>query len=240
MSVAKYLEWDSAFFGFPVASFSSHSNVEIDRELDELKKKGFQLVYLFVSEQFNQPETQLLERYGGFLADKKITFKIRLNNDLTWNHDPDVKINYYSKLNDSLVKLSILSGEYSRFKIDPNISETQFQELFTEWIRNSVSGKNAEYVLTYHTANKPEGFITLSYKNHRGKIGLISVSDQIQNKGIGTSLIHAVFVLCKQRGIKDLEVVTQSDNHIACNFYRKNGFVRHQLQYVYHFWLNTK
>ncbi len=222
MLTVKSLDWDSSFFGFPVASVSFSSDVKIDQELNELKKKGYRLVYLFMPEQYDQLQTHLLNKYGGILIDNKITFKKQLNHITHLNYDPNIKINLYSEVNDSLIKLAILSGTYSRFKMDPNISDTQFRKIYTEWIKKSVSGINAEYVLTHHTDDKPDGLITLSFIGRTGKIGLISVSDEVQNKGIGTSLMNAAFNLCMKKSMINLEVVTQVENHAACNLYYKN------------------
>ena len=239
MGAVKHLDWDTSFFGFPVASVVHSENAKTNQLLNSFCERGYKLVYLFVPQNVKKPEAALLEKYCGLLADRKITYKFTFSEMPKPIICPNIRINEFSQVNKSLVKLAIAAGEYSRFHTDPNFSEVLFRRLYERWIENSVSGKMADFVITYHMEKRIVGLITLKISGESAKIGLISVDKKIQGKGIGTSLIHEVISLAYQQGVSAIEVVTQEDNFEACRFYEAQGFIKYNFEFVYHFWLKN-
>jgi len=233
----KHLDWDSSFFGFPVASVLFTEELNIDKVISVLDEKGYRLIYLFVPEKYKHLENTFVKQYGGILADRKITYRRDLPEIQNYSPAENIRINEYSIVNEDLIKLALIAGSFSRFKTDTNFREEYFINLYREWIVNSIAGKMADYVVTYRSSNHPEGLVTLSIDGELGRIGLISVSADVQSKGVGSQLINEVFAICLKHGARFIEVVTQEDNYKACRFYIKNGFVKNRMEYVYHFWL---
>ena len=64
---------------------------------------------------------------------------------------------------------------------------------------------------------------TIKYKNSKGK-------------GIGSSLMKKAFHLSKENNKHKIRVITQKGNEEAMNYYLKNGFLIHKMEYVYHYW----
>ncbi len=82
----------------------------------------------------------------------------------------------------------------------------------------------------------PVGLITLSLAGRQGSIGLIAVDEAARGGGTGSMLIRAAHRWLHSHGVRNVEVVTQLDNEVACRFYEKCGYAHTELQHVYHFW----
>mgnify|MGYP002355965114 CR=1 FL=1 len=65
-----------------------------------------------------------------------------------------------------------------------------------------------------------------------------SVDQTVRGQSIGSKLINATFFHYSKIGIFDIEVVTQKDNQLACNFYEKNNFKIKNIENIYHLWIN--
>jgi dTDP-4-amino-4,6-dideoxy-D-galactose acyltransferase len=133
--------------------------------------------------------------------------------------------------------LAIQSGEYSRFKTDPNFGISEFERFYKEWIINSVSGKIADGILIYKNNDRIVGMITYKIKDNFCTIGLLAVDRDFRGKSIGKLLIGGLINELTGKNISRLYVVTQKANHAACRFYEKCGFIVDKVENVYHFWI---
>lgn len=109
-----------------------------------------------------------------------------------------------------------------------------FEKMYLEWIKNSLNGSLADVVFVYKEQNKILGFVSLKIKNDFGQIGLISVSEKAQSKGIGNKLIKACDYYLYQHQIKTHKVVTQFDNIAACKLFENHNFTVESIAYIYH------
>lgn len=229
----KKLDWDSAFFGFPVAEIDSSLIDEnsLDSILNQLSKEGFRLVYFFSGK-----EEPRAEKNKGKLVDMKLLY----SKVITHTEETSSYIRSFSPQENYhlLRELAILSGRYSRFRIDPGFKNGVFEHLFDEWIKNSVNRRIADEVFVYDDAGSIDGMITLAMKNDAAAIGLIAVHTDRQGKQIGKKLLDAAENKAQKTGRKLIEVTTQSANRQACTFYEKNGFIVKSVKWVYHFWLH--
>jgi len=216
------LEWDSNFFNINIGRVYSGT-----KKIDLTKVSDLDLIYVH--------SQVLLEKSNIPLYDKKVTFEKNISLTSKKNDYSSV-VKYDGKLTPELIDLSIASGTYSRFKLDPKLSN-RFEEFFTLWIRNSLNGKLADSVYTYLEENKIIGFISLKKKDSFYQIGLIATSHLHRGLGIGTALLQKAEEIAKSEKITKIIVVTQLDNKIACNFYKKNGYQIKSTEYIYHHWL---
>ena len=100
---------------------------------------------------------------------------------------------------------------------------------------NSINRTFADEVFVYKEANDIKGMITVKSKNDFADIGLISVDESMQGRGVGRMLIDATMNWLKfSTDINHLNVVTQLDNTNACRFYEKIGFVEMKREFIYH------
>lgn len=239
MENIRILDWDSEFFGYSIASVTAgEMNAEILEGITgELRSKGIKLAYVFVSPD-DKISNDLLESRGVFLADEKVTFS-RLSmgeNELpdSSNIVPYNSVSYSEKL----VSLTLQSGIYSRFKVDPLFRNNEFERLYTEWIRKSVSRQIAEEVLVYKEQDEIYGFITLAIHDSVGSIGLIAVDETQRGKAIGKKLIGAAMNFFHEKEMVNVDVVTQKANYVACRFYESCGFRIKSIVNIYHLWIS--
>lgn len=217
----KALEWDSNFFNIKVGRI-----VVKDNKIDLSKLSGFDLIYVHSKE--------ILKNHATSLYDKKVTFKKEISKTNRSPKNSEV-IEYSGVLTNELKNLAIASGEFSRFKLDPKLSD-YFEKLYTLWITNSLKGNLADHILVFKKENKIVGFLSLKKNTSFYQIGLIATSTKHQGLGIGSSLLQKAEEIALSENIHEIKVVTQLENEIACNFYRKNNYKIDTLEYIYHYW----
>ncbi|QMU26808.1 GNAT family N-acetyltransferase [Adhaeribacter radiodurans] len=236
----EHLPWDTFTFGYKVARItsSSMSPAHLEKLLLNLKQQGFRLVYWSVD-----PDNTLLnivaEQAGGWLADEKVTYTTQLSTNHLVINNTNAAIQSYSNavLPTDLQQLALQSGVYSRFNLDPNFKNQEFEKLYTAWLQNSINNKVAREVVVYRLEDVIIGFITLSEKNKTGQIGLFAVEEQNRRQGIGTQLLEIALHKFYSYGCQQVLVSTQRRNQAACRFYEKSGFILKNRENVYHFWL---
>ncbi|WP_349664672.1 GNAT family N-acetyltransferase [Cellulophaga lytica] len=225
-----YIKWDSEFFGYNIGNcvIADYNNFNFSEF--KVKSNKFKLVYLFSKEPLNHKELKLV--------DIKVTFK-KATSILDESNEVN-NINLFSNNNDdfsTLEKLALTSGEYSRFRIDENFKNNEFEALYKKWIRSFVYNKDNVDVIIYKEQRRILGFTTLEGVNENlCDIGLVAVNQNERGKKIGTKLINFTLNKAFEKGFKEVKVVTQFDNKPAINLYEKCGFKRSKLKYIYHYW----
>lgn len=238
-NIIKVLNWDSSFFGFKTGEIqleNIHAN-ELQSLLEEASKDGYRLLY-----GKSRPEDNISNESAiassGLLVDEKITFRKELK-ELDKKDINQNIIEYTSReITDQLVKLSIQSGQYSRFNIDKKIGKGNFERLFKQWVINSVHKKYADEVFVYKESYDIIGFVTLKLHSTHAQIGLIAVDENFRGKSIGSALIDKTELYTFENNLHDLHVITQKNNIRACLFYKKNGFEIYKTENIYHFWIS--
>lgn len=222
------LEWDSSFFNLSVgkAEITKKNPCPIERIKLEKNNRYFDLVYVFSDQELdisNQPDV--------FLADEKVTFKKKIYPSET-NILTDTII-YHGPPTLVLENLATASGHCSRFKKDHRTS-ARCNDLYITWLDKSLSGELADIVFTTYCNKTISGFLTLRKVLNSGRIGLFSVSKNMQRIGLGYKLIKSAEQWCLHNSLNNCEVATQKDNETACNFYKKSGYTIKDITYIYH------
>lgn len=223
------LDWDTEYFGYKVGKIVLQNNL-IDQNL--LVNNDYKLLYVFSNEALSD---DLVKKYNLFLADKKIDLITQVSN-LTFNKLPNENLMTLTKLDENLLNLAYQSGHYSRFKVDSNFKNKEFEKLYAAWIEQSITHKNAEKVIGFLVNNKVVGFITIGFKNNAYDIGLIAVDEAHRSLKIGKQLLDYVFNYAISKKINNVTVTTQKQNKGAIKFYINNGFTINQTTYIYHLW----
>lgn len=226
------LKWDSQFFGLKVG-VSRFAN---DSEWSHPELSKWDLVYFFVDPR-DQKANRILEEKA-LLADIKVTYSIKINHSAAAIHLPDTLSIYNSSpLDDVVIGIGKQSGSYSRFNVDPDIPHQKFEELYSIWMKKSISREIADEVFVFRNKNKIiGGVITIGIKNGRGEIGILAVDESFRGQHVGTLLIQQSKKYCYEKKIPELQVVTQQKNLQACRFYEKCGFKAEDIINVYHYW----
>lgn len=238
MNNIQWLDWDSDVLGIKVARLTAaqFSSDELKSVLTDLAKQGAKLVY-WASNSDCQASQQAAVELNGFLADRKVTYLCNLahlNKPFETLHAIE---EYQAELPDNeLIELAYLSGLYSRFRTDKQLSQAQFEKVYRIWITNSVNKQIAEKVLVIRKDDHLAGMITLGEKQGRGDIGLLAVNERYQGMKIGAALVSAAQHYFAQR-YQWSQVVTQENNIPACRLYERCGYYIEKVENFYHFWL---
>lgn len=232
------LDWDTKKFGYPIASVRPDKMESKDLQglIEELKINDFKLAYCFVNPTDEISNITLLKSCG-YIADEKVTFVIEIGQHDDLTHSSNIssyKLNYTSE---KLKLLALQSGIYSRFKLDKNFVNNEYEQLYTEWINKSVAKEIASDILVYYKDDDEKGFVTLEIKKGVGSIGLVAVDEKERGQSIGKELMMAALWTFKEKGIFNVEVVTQKANRIACEFYKSLGFTIGKVENIYHLWI---
>lgn len=239
MDLLKLLEWDTTFFGFPIAKVvNPHAQPEELREtVAQMHSRGIPLAYWFADRPTEQTHAEVVAM-GGALVDEKLTFVARLPEALEQPAAPLSIVEPYREtmpLTD-LKELAVESGIYSRFVVDPRFPKPLARAMFEEWIVRSISKQVADEVLVIRQGSEVVGMVTIASKGHRGSIGLLAVAEHCRGRQLGRALVQAAQNWCRERDFEEVQVVTQQANVAAQRLYYKCGFELEQMEACYHIW----
>ena len=225
------LDWDSEFFGLEIGRVDLQTQddvVALKQMYDELRRQ-YKLLYIFSKDGLN------LDAIGAQLADEKVLYsKICENREI----HPDVMLYEQSMPNDSLYRLALVSGGFSRFKLDKRFPSDSYERLYKRWIENACprEGSNKQ-IFAYVPEGIAQGMITVDYKGDSAQIGLVAVDSEYQHQGVGTKIMSTLEAALYHEGVMTIDVATQKANKDACRWYEKNGFKVKSVTPIYHWWL---
>jgi dTDP-4-amino-4,6-dideoxy-D-galactose acyltransferase len=229
------LNWDSDFFGYKIgkAEIENFHIEQYEEALAFFKRSGIKLIYAYPLDQLSK--NSLIELKIP-LVDIKVTFE--KNDNFSLKNILNTKSYDTNDQYEALEKLALLSGKYSRFRIDNHFSNNEFFRLYTEWIKKSISKEIATDVIVYKDSNLLKGFV--SYKitpTNDIVIGLIAVDILEHNKGIGKILMQSIENIAFQKNSKKITVYTQLQNKTAITFYHSCGYQIKKQQEIFHLWI---
>lgn len=226
------LQWDSDFFGLRIGRadiLSTEDSLFLAARREELKQQ-FELLYVF------DPNNIGLNANGARLVDEKILYSKPCEPRKQYD---DIVFFKQVKPTEDLYRLALVSGGYSRFKLDERLPQGSYERLYTRWIENACpkEGTNKQILTFLDTNNIAKGMITIDYQGELGHIGLVAVDNDCQHQGIGGKIMSTLDGYLFDLGVKTLEVPTQKANTDACRWYEKNGFTVQSRTQIYHWWL---
>ena len=227
IKIITYLPWDSTFFGLKIGTINWDSKMSKHCVEKHAIASAYDLVYVFA------PHTMLGIDY------KHVDSKVIYSKLLTIGKvDVSVKIVEENSERNDLYRLALISGVYSRFRIDDKFPKGSYERMYKEWMDKSINGELADYVFEYKENDETKGMITVKVNQSIATIGLIAVDYDAQGKGIASKLIQTVENYLYQIGtVKTINVATQLANHSACHLYEKNGFTISTITDIYHYWV---
>ncbi len=238
-ALCKVLEWDSAFFGVPVARIvPSHLTAEtMAQAIAWCEGHAIRQVYLLVPAD-DTPTVRLAEDHAFRFVDIRVTLDRPLGQGATLPTVPDVR----PAMPDDVPQLRAIARRSfgaARFFHDPHITPQQAETLYETWIARSADGY-ADAVLVAEHASEVAGFISCHVSSDTGSIGLLGVSSAARGSGIGTRLVMAALQWFEMRSLKRVEVVTQGRNVAGQRVYQSCGFKTCAVELWYHRWFDEK
>jgi dTDP-4-amino-4,6-dideoxy-D-galactose acyltransferase len=244
------LDWECNHFQVEAAQLgcADLDDAALAEALRAARRSGVRLVVWPASVE-REVSHELLDKFGGTLVDRKVTFKRPLepllDTDLA-SPRTDLRVIPCTNttVSPDLFELALAAGAFSRFNVDPHFSREKFAAMYQVWIERSVKGQLADVVLVIpldlpaHACEKRlGGMVTVSQLNCVASIGLIAVAPPLRGRGAGAELVRAAHCWMRSRGARETQVVTQLANLPACRLYEQSGYRLSRVQHYYHFWL---
>lgn len=230
--MVRKLQWDSDFFKLSIGRVDVLNLEEWKECFQDVQtlKANYDLIYVF-SKFDCEINDKLLP-----LADIKTIYRKEISHITNVSSSID---SYDAKEpNENLYELALISGVYSRFRLDKRFPSKSYERMYGCWIEQSTNGKMADKVFVHRSNGVIDGMITLKIDDEEGHIGLVAVGEDCRGKGIGSLLVQAVEeYLYTNTSIRLLKVVTQWENIPARHLYEKNGFLIDDKTNIYHWWL---
>ncbi|MDY0144861.1 MAG: GNAT family N-acetyltransferase [Kiritimatiellia bacterium] len=231
----EHRDWDSKFFGYPVASASfraTPSLLDIQTVLREARCGKIRLLYLFLPPIAASFRTAI-EHAGARSVGQKVEYAKPVGGPAATTFGKHI-----APCRDNsprLEHLALQSGTHSRFFLDPGFQQREFERLYWEWLTASLRGDDGKQVYVAGSAAEPLGLVTVE-PGPVARIGLLAVDAAQRGHGLGHQLMAAAEYFCVQRHIAELHVATQASNRGACHFYDTCGFTRISEIDIFHVW----
>ena len=191
------------------------------------------LTYFFVPVSDVNLNTLISER-GGLLVDQKTTYS-KKTEKLELAH-PCISEFQDTEINDRLIDLGLQAGLFSRFRVDDNFANNEYERLYIEWLTKSINKSIALKTFIAKQDSEIVGITTLGGRSEFAEIGLVAVDENYRGRGIASNLVHFAERTAFDLGYPELKVVTQLQNKGACRLYEKCNFNIESITNVYHYW----
>lgn len=229
----KILNWDTQFFDFKVVEIKKDifTDCNMKEVLEDLADDQVKLGYYTSSNFLKDVKSDVYEI-------KFIIKRIPLEKKILTHKPFHDHIELYEEVHvdENLIRLAQLAGRQGRFGNDINISDTLCDEIFKNWMINSVNKKMASHILVYKVAEKIVGFATIDIREGKGYTPLFAVDRKFEGMGVSFALMRAVETILFEEGCPIAVGGTQELNQKALKVYQRYGLIPQEPEYVYHIW----
>jgi dTDP-4-amino-4,6-dideoxy-D-galactose acyltransferase len=229
----EHLPWDSKFFGKRVGRLRLVESSGIEEPLREASRNGYEVLYVYSSDSI---QNSLIGEFRFHDVGGQIRFTRHYSENRYREavHAPEISEYCLGFITPELLRIALISGHLSRFKIDPMLPEGSFERLYETWLGKALERRPRSIVYTYMTDGILAGIITGEQHGSMFTIDLLAVLPSQQGRGIASMLIQRIQDLCYARAIHSIEVKTQLSNTGAIALYLRNDFTEHDRSFLYH------
>jgi len=222
------LDWDSAFFGLPIA------RADVDRDpgeaVERARAAGVACLYLFVPATALEAVSEAISR-GALLTDLRLVLE-RAGavegaaaaggaGPARRAGEADLPI---------LEELAARLAAHSRFSRDPRFARERVEEMYRLRVRRCL----AEGVVTLPAASARSGFAGVRVEDGVARVELVYVEPERAGAGVARALVAAAL---RAVAAPRAEVVTQLGNVPALRTYEALGFRVRSATTILHAWL---
>jgi len=226
--------WLSEVFEYDVfrLSINQPSNVKglSQHFRDELRKKP---VFIYTKIPVGDIACMnLLENEGFRLIDTNIAFERPIRKDEVISANMTVR---FASANDEPQVLDIAGNsiKFSRFHLDPKITNEMANSLKEEWAGNYFHGQRGNEMVVSERDGHISGFLQLLFSGDILVIDLIAVSEEFRHMKIASNMI--AYAEANLEGFNRIRVGTQVANIPSLPFYQKLGFSIINASYILHY-----
>jgi ribosomal protein S18 acetylase RimI-like enzyme len=237
------LEWDSDFFDRPVAKIDIDENelVDMEQAIADCTKQQYKLVYIFVDARNAIMKAKLTAISGPAINEKLILEKKYVEQELV----PVVANEACTIVNanaltggqdfrDKIFDLTLKAGSFSRFKLDRELGEQYFVEMYRIWTDAMVNDPHYRIIIAKTNKEDIAGFLSYKITAAGYKIDFVSIDETCKKMGIGKALLHKMFAEIYDGQLTHIVTEIHAANTAALNFFTSNGFTVKEAFEIYH------
>lgn len=218
------LDWDSAFFGIPIAQLTATRLDEagLERALRACRQQRIRCAYLLLDA--DDARGSALAQTAGFaVRDVRLTFERAL---AAGDATAPVAESIAPARPAQRAALEALAREafaHTRFLADERFDRARSRELYAAFVRRGLDGGPARVTLTDADAR---GFVVCRLDRARGDgaIELIAVAADGRSRGLGGALVAAALATFARAGLRRATVATQAANVASQRLYQHAGY----------------
>lgn len=239
-AICEHLEWDSQFFGIPLARLNTNRLTDevVERARSWCRERAIAGLY-FLADSSDATTIRLAESNGYELTDIRVTLETSVHTPpetappagvcIRLCRDDDIQ---------ALREIARVSHRDSRFYFDSHFPKNACDNLYQTWIEKSCRGY-ADAVWVAELESRVAGYLSCHLSEPPpGRIGLFAVHADYRGRRIGQHMIWKSLEWFHQKGVRHVSVVTQGRNTAAQRQYQRCGFLTRSLQLWYHLWLS--
>ncbi|MFN0072615.1 MAG: GNAT family N-acetyltransferase [Chloroflexota bacterium] len=240
------LEWDSAFWGFPVGRIRGECLTleQAQQATAWSREHGFRCLY-FRSAADDAESARAAQQAGFRCVDLQVTFEWVSTHETSGVlvvPEPPIKLRNFAE-HDSDILRAIARTSYgdTRFYFDGQFPRPQCDRLYEVWIEKCCTG-GADSVTVAELNGEAVGYVTchLDSPDGAGKIGLVGVASGVRGRGVGAALINSSIDWFTRNGAHTISVVTQGRNVSAQRLYQRAGFLTKATAQWFHWWNDVR
>lgn len=235
------MDWDSRFWGFPVAYLSSKYLTEnIMHRIEKVVTRGrFRLVEYLCNCHDNR-SVEIAEKNKFHFTDIRLSFEKKIEEGFKFDLPEGITFSKAKEKDIPMLKeISKDLYQDSRYFFDKNFDRNKVQKFYQLWIKRAVLGKYDDTCFCLYEKGIPLGFCSIKYNfpSKSASIGLFGLARKYHGRGFGKALLFMVSSELRRKGILRIDVVTQGRNYAAQRLYQKAGFLTKATELWYHKWL---
>jgi dTDP-4-amino-4,6-dideoxy-D-galactose acyltransferase len=227
------LDWDSRFFGVPIARVLASGPEDVGAAREEAERSGIQCLYLLVPVD-DLATCSAAENVGFRLVD------VRVELGKSLNRGDAAATGVRQERSGDLPALEHLARErfeQTRFYADPRFPRDRVAELYVAWLHRGLADGSARTVLV---ADDGDGFVLCHVGDGSGTIELIAVDDDSEGRGIASTLVRGADAWFASAGMTKARVATQARNIAAQRLYQRHGYRTEAVGIWLHWWAPGK
>lgn len=232
------LDWDSHFWGFPVARMNESilNEESLGSALEWCGQRKVRCLY-FPADGTDCNTLRLAGEAGFRFVDVRIDLEARLESEVS-SDSVYSAIRVYRDLDlPELQSIARCAHSDTRFFKDMNFDRKRAAELYAHWIQRDAR----EHLVLVCNQSSPRsrivGYVSCqSELSGVGRIGLIAVEKQARGEGVGKELVKAAIEFFARKSLLSVRVATQVSNVAAIRLYEGTGFKTCETRVWFHKW----
>jgi len=231
------LEWDSDFFGFPIAQLTQPvlSREMVPAVLDWCQEQSIRCLY-FLADASSAETAEAAQSMGFSMVDVRVQLSLS-NKEGTMNSAPPSGLRSVRDGDiEALQKIARGAHTDSRFFFDSRFDKEHAGNLFATWIAVDCGGRADKVLVVDGTDTRAVGYISCYSKAGTNRIGLIGVANEFRGRNLGQALVAGGLGWFRSVGAETVSVITQMRNVAAQRLYQAAGFRTVNVMVWYHRW----